>query len=267
MSSSTQLDPRARRWALFARYAALLVIGFLVSPYVWIALGGLVGLLTAGTILLATWMVLPAVEAAAANLRLKLIKSEAARNPVETLQNDLRDKTVALDQRKTAIERLNGQIRTFADKVGDIKERYGAQDSGYIKLNADLADLRRVAAHRAEKWKQARAQLDRYSESIDRAGMIWEAGLAAAAARESSGLSEDEFYSRLRAETAFDSIQNGYNEALASLDTSMLEADAEKMVVNVTPAPAALPAPDNLTIELPPTTASNKDIKITAARR
>lgn len=257
MSSPTNstIDPRARRWGIVAKYAALLGIGFFVAPFIFTAITGLIGLIAAGGIMLGTWMLLPAIEAAAANMRLKLIKAEAARNPVETLQNDLRQKTVALNERKTAIERLNGQIRTFADKVNEIRERYGAADSGYLKLNADLTDLRRVAAHRATKWKEAFAQLQRYEESIDRAAMIWEAGLAAAAARESSGLSEDEFYAKLRSETAFDSIQTSYNEALASLDTSMLDSDTEQRVINVTPA--ALPASSSVGIDnadLAPTT-------------
>jgi len=241
MPPSQPLDPRARRWGIIAKYAALLVVGFFVAPFIWIAIGGLVGMIVAGVIMLVTWMVLPSVQAAAANLRLKLIKGEASRNPVETLQNDLRDKTVALDQRKTNIEKLNGQIRTFADKVDGIRAKYGQNDAGYLKLTADLQDLRRVSVDRAEKWKVARAQLERYAEEISRASMIWDAAQAAAAARESSGLSEDDFYAKLRAETAFDSIQNSYNEALASLDSSMLESPAER---NVTPVQEALPAAD-----------------------
>ena len=85
MSLPQPLDPRARRWGVFAKYAALLVVGFAVAPFIWVAIGGLLGMIVAGVILLGTWMVLPAVEAAAANLRLKLIKGEASRNPVETL--------------------------------------------------------------------------------------------------------------------------------------------------------------------------------------
>ncbi len=234
-TTSVNIDPRAKRWATAAKAIAILGIGFVAAPFIWTAIGGLVGLLAAGAIMLTTWMLLPAVGSAAANMRLKLIKHEAARNPVETLQKDLMDKTVALGERKTAIEQLNGQIRTFADKVDEIKQKYGAQDSGYVKLSADLADLRRVAAQRAVKWKEAWAQLERYAEEIDRASMIWDAANAAAAARESSGLTEDEFYSRLRSETALDAIQNGYNEALASLDTSMLD----------TPTQQALPAADS----------------------
>lgn len=247
-TTSSPIDPRARRWGIVAKYAALLAVGFFVAPYIFTAITGLVGLIAAGGIMLGTWMVLPAVEAGAANLRLKLIKGEAARNPVETLENDLRDKTVALDDRKTAIEKLNGQIRTFGDKVASIKEKYGVNDSGYIKLNGDLVDLKRISANRAEKWKEAHNQLGRYAESIDRAKMIWDAGNAAAAARESSGLTEDDFYARLRSETAFDSIQEGYNQALASLDTSLLDS----------PAQAALSASDATTINITPATAKSR---------
>ncbi|HEY8994088.1 MAG TPA: hypothetical protein VIM71_05470 [Lacunisphaera sp.] len=216
-------DPRARLWGNVAKYGALLVAGFLVAPYIWVAIGGLIGLIVAVGVIIAAWMVRPVVFSFAANMRLKLIKAEAAKNPVETLQNDLKDKAKALSDRKDAIEKLNSQIRTFSDKVDEIRASYGPEDAGYLKLSRDLADLRRVYAHRCEKWKEAREQLKLYEEEIKRANMIWEAAQAAAAARETSGLTEDEFYAKLRAETAFDAIQKSYNDALASLDTAMLE--------------------------------------------
>jgi chromosome segregation ATPase len=222
-------DPRAKRWGNFAKYAAILGVGFVVAPYVWIAIGGLLGLGAVGALFGATWMLRPWVYAKAANIRLALVKSEARKNPVETLENDLRDKNVALDERKTQIEKLNAQIRNFADKLDDIGDKYGKQDSGYLKLAGDLSDLRRVYKHRCEKWNEARKQLVRYSEEIDRAKMIWDAANAAAAARETSGLTEDEFFAKLKTDTAFDSIQTSYNEALASLDTELLTDPAESV--------------------------------------
>ena len=216
-------DPRARFWGNIAKYGALLVAGFLVAPFIWVAIGGLIGLIVAVVVILAAWMLRPVVFSFAANMRLKLIKSEAAKNPVETLQNDLKDKAEALGKRKEAIETLNSQIRTFSDKVDEIKASYGPEDAGYQKLSRDLADLRRVYAHRCDKWKEAREQLKLYEEEIKRANMIWEAAQAAAAARETSGRTEDEFYAKLRTETAFEAIKKSYNDALASLDTALLE--------------------------------------------
>lgn len=234
-------DPRARFWGNLAKYGAILVVGFFVAPYIWVAIGGIIGLIVAAAVLLTTWMLRPVAFSFAANMRLKLIKAEASKNPVETLQNDLKDKMVALDKRKDAIETLNSQIRTFSDKVDDIKATYGADDAGYQKLSRDLVDLRRVYVHRCEKWKDAREQLKLYEEEIKRASMIWDAAQAAAAARETSGLTEDEFFAKLRTETAFDAIKKSYNDALASLDTALLEGPSTATIE--LPASAASRAP------------------------
>lgn len=237
MNQPVVTDRRARLWGNIAKYGALLTVGFIVAPFIWIAIGGLLGLIVAGIVFLGTWMLRPVVFSIAANLRLKFIKAEASKNPVETLQNDLKVKTEALGVRKDAIEKLNGQIRTFSDRVDGIKTNYGEKDPGYIKLSRDLQDLRRIYVHRCEKWREASKQLERFEEEIRRANMIWEAAQAAAAARETSGLTEDEFFAKLRTETAFDSINQSYNDALASLDTAMLDGPSTTSIpIDVTPA-------------------------------
>lgn len=222
-TSSQSIDPRAKFWGNLAKGAFLLVGCFFIAPFIWVAIGGLMGLIVAVIILVSVWMFRPVAFSFAANMRLILIKREASRNPVETLQSDLREKMIQLDDRKTAIERLKAQIMTFGDKVSDIRAKYGVNDSAYIKLSADVANLNRVYANRCAKWKEARHQLEQYQETIDRANMIWEAGCAAAAARESSGFTEADFMSKLKTDTAFDAIQTNYNEALASLDTAMID--------------------------------------------
>lgn len=229
-NSAIFTDPRAKRWGNFVKWAAILVVGFFVAPFIWIAIGGLIGLIVAAIVLTTTWMLRPWFYSVAANLRLKLIKNEARKNPVETLEEDLRSKHVTLEQRKTNIELLNGQIRSFADSVDEILRKYGKEDPAYIKLNEQLSDLKRIYKHRVERWNEALKQLNRFAEEIERAKIIWEAGLAASAARETSGLTEDEFFAKLRTETAFDAIQDNYNQALASLDTAMLDSTSTKTV-------------------------------------
>ena len=241
-------DPRARRWGNAIKILFLLGAGFLVAPFVWTALGGLLGLIAGAGICLGAWMIRPWVFSAAANMRLKLIKAEARRNPVETLEENLRSETVKLDERKTNIEKLSAQIRNFEGKVDEIANRYGKQDGGYIKLSRQLTDLQRIYTNRCEKWREAHQKLDRFAEEIDRAKMIWEAACAADAARETSGLTEDEFFTKLRTEMAFDSIQTSYNEALASLDTAMLEEPTSTLTTEQQPA---LPPPLNTIDEIP----------------
>lgn len=235
-----QIDQKRKRTELLVKGAALCAIAFVFAPFVATVVTGLVGLIVVGTISCTLIFFAPVAAQMAGNLRLKMIKAEAARNPMETLQNDLKDKTVVLDNRKNAIERLNGQIRTFSDKVDGLKERFGANDSGYIKLSRDLVDLRRVYTSSVSKWNEAHKQLGLYEDEIERAGMIWDAAQAAAAARETSGLTEDEFFAKLRTETAFDSIQNNYNTALAAIDTALDDGKSRPIIAD-SPAADALP--------------------------
>src|SRR4051812_17096150 len=117
-------DPRARFWGNVVKIGAVLVGGFLVAPFVWVAVGGLLGLAVGVAIIVVTWMLRHWFFDVAANMRLKLIKAEAARNPVETLQEEYRKEMIRLDERKTAIESLKAHILHFEDKTAEMEAKY-----------------------------------------------------------------------------------------------------------------------------------------------
>jgi hypothetical protein len=235
MNPTPVTDPRARFWGNVAKWGILIPIGFFIAPFIWIALGGLFGLLCTIAFLVGVWMLRPVAFAFAANMRLKLIKAEAAKNPVETLQVELKRRMEALDQRKTAIGRLNGQIRTLGDKVDILTKKYGPKDEAVVKLKSQHKDLERVADNRETKWKQAYAMLQRFEQEIERASMIWDAAMAAAAAQETSGMTEEDFMAKLRTETSLDAIRNTFNDTLASLDTDLMQSDAERSATEEPP--------------------------------
>lgn len=222
-------DPRARLWGNVVKIAAVLVGGFLVAPFVWVAIGGILGLVVAIAIVVGTWMLRHWFFAVAANLRLKLIKAEASKNPVETLQEEYRKEMVRLDERKTAIETLKAHILQFEDKTHEMEAKY-PNDPTVAKFKRDIATLNRIYEHRCNLWRKARTELDRFKEEIDRGEVIWKTAQAAAAAHEASGLSEAAFFSRLRKETAFDAIKLAYNQSVASLDSALLEAPKMEVV-------------------------------------
>lgn len=224
-TTSTVTDPRARFWGNAAKWALLIPVGFIIAPYIWIALGGLVGLLVAVVVLAGAWMIRPWVFMKAANLRLALIKAEARRNPVLVLEEDLRRQMVALDQRKVAVNQLKAQTLNLTDKLAEIKAKWGTGGQDYIKLLGVRDNLVRLHTHRLQQWDKAHEQLGLWAREIERANDIWEAAQAAAAAQESSGLSEDDFFAKLKTDTALDSIQTSFNTALASLDTELAASD------------------------------------------
>lgn len=237
-------DPRARFWGNVVKIAAVLVAGFFIAPYVWVAVGGLIGLGVGIAIVVVTWMLRHWFFAVAANLRLKLIKAEAARNPVETLQEEYRKEMIRLDERKTAIESLKAHILQFEDKTAEMEAKY-PNDPTVGKFKRDITTLNRIYEHRCALWRKARQELDRFKEEIDRGDVIWKTAQAAAAAHEASGLSEEAFFTRLRKETAFEAIKLAYNQSVASLDSALLEAPQMEVVELPSGEKAALPGGAN----------------------
>lgn len=112
-----ELNDQARRKRIetIVKVAGLAVAGFVVAPFVYIAIQGLIGLTIAGFLSLCIIYATPVAASKLANWRLKLLKAEAMKNPVETLQNQYVKKTQALDDFREQIKIFSTQVLTFAD--------------------------------------------------------------------------------------------------------------------------------------------------------
>ena len=113
---NTQLTPeqRKKRVETAVKVAGLTVAGILFAPVALLAVGGLIGIIIAGTISLSIIYATPVVAMKLANWRLKMLKAEATKNPVETLQNQYVQKEAALQQLKENIRTFTAQV-LFAD--------------------------------------------------------------------------------------------------------------------------------------------------------
>lgn len=243
MTPTPATDPRARRWGMVAKYASLLVVGFLVAPYVFTAITGLVGLLVAGGIMLGAWMVLPAIESGAANLRLKLIKAEASKNPIETLQNEYLRRTQSLNERKEKIETLAAKTAGFGTKLSQFKRDYPSE----AQIYQDIYDKMVLLLKRSrEQWVVAEKQLDSFDREIEKAKAKWDMALAAADLRKDAGNVEAEFFAKLRVECSFDTIELGMNSAFAQLDTLLMESEAVQSLPSSTKVVVELETPKTI---------------------
>lgn len=250
LTSSPLDDARGRRWGNFALYAALAVGGFFIAPFVMTAIGGILGTAAALALIGTIFWALPIIQMKAANLRLCLIKHEAASNPVLTLQEEHRRQSVQLEGRKAGIEKMDGAIRTLHQTIDQLEADF--PDSPELpQMKSDEADLRGLLASRNQDWQDAFVSLGDFAKEIQRVSRLWDVSLAAAAARQQSGLSQEEWLGKMKTQTAIDAVRNKLNEQLASLNTEKMESDAQRILkgkqaakatINVTPAQAALPA-------------------------
>lgn len=235
-------EQRAKRWGFVAKWAAFAIAGFLFAPYVMLTITGMLGLLVAGAIAGLTWVTLPAIESGATNLRLKLIKSEAAKNPIETLENEYLRRQLLLGERKQAIETFDAKTHTFGDKLDGFKRKYPSESA---KFQAQYDQMNLLLHRQRDQWIEANKGLNMFNNEIEKAKAMWDMALAAAAAQAGSGLTNEDFYAKLKVETALDSVQDGMNRSFSQLDTLLMEGDNDHPALENT-AQAALPAPTHV---------------------
>lgn len=242
--SSIPLTPeqRAARWGTAAKIAAYGILGFFISPFVLSAIQGLLGLIALVAIYGIVWVMLPAIGDAGKNLRLKLIKAEAARNPIETLEAEHLRRTHVLQERKVKIENLAAKTNGFGTKLAGFKRDYPEEAPVYQEIYDKMVLLLKRSR---EQWVIAEQQLEAFEGEIEKAKAKWAMALAASDLRQDAGRVEAEFLAKLKVNYSFETIETGMNLAFAQLDTLLMEGD--KVEINVTPAstPAALPAPNS----------------------
>jgi hypothetical protein len=249
--SLDSLDPRAKRWAYAAIGIASLIFGFWVAPFILTALGGLAGLVASGLFLTGVWMLLPWVAAKAANVRMKLVKHEAATNPVETLQNEHLRQTKELNSRKAGIEILSGLVRIVAETISKLEKEF--PDSPELpQLRVDYNDLLDYESLMNEEWKACYVTLGEFDREIQRASRIWDVAVAIAKARGASGLSQEEWSAKLKTETSFDAIRLKLNTGLAGLNTDKMKADADRILKGKIQAQQAQPVTTSRKMRITP---------------
>lgn len=215
-------EQRRKRIEGVVKILILAVTGFLVAPFIFLAIKGLIGLVLAGVVGIVIVQFAPVVAAMIANWRLKMLKAEAARNPIETLQNDFGRRMEALRKFREAITTFSAEVQNFADKLVGFKRQYPDEAN---RFDEQLQKMHRLLDLRKRKYQEAQESLQAYSLEIDKAKAIWGMGQAAAAMNKAAGMTEDDFLARIMNETALEAVQTGMNTAFADLEISLLDED------------------------------------------
>lgn len=228
MNDQHLIEKTRLKYEFFAKVAIASVTIFLIAPFVFTLIKGIIGLAAAVAISAVIIAITPAVSLAIANLRVSLLKLEATKNPVETLENELNLRTVQLQEKRRSIETSTEKYKTFEAHVSSLKLKYPEEaakfDDQLAKL-AQLLDLKRSA------YKTASSDLARFAEVVEKAAAIWQVTQALSAANNSENPTEN-FYSTLRTKTALDSVQISLNHSFAALETTLLDQEINKTLTN-----------------------------------
>lgn len=220
----------------------LLVLGFVVAPFIYIALKGLAGLMVAGGVIAVSYYSAPAVGRWLGNMRIKALKAVAAADPISTLQNIYREKKEALIKQRDNIKQLISVKSKIKDQIAAYKERFGKASP----RQASYDQLELLINVTMQKYERAQRGLVNFGELIEEKAADWDIACSMAEASKLAKLGED-FVSKLMQDTSFTTIQDGLNMALAELDASVMDENIQKTlageVVQIQVEPAQVAAP------------------------
>lgn len=217
-----ELERKRKRIETVVKIGAMLGTALALGPFFFIILQGIgafFALLGAAAITTIIVNLIPWFATKVANWRLKALKHEASLNPIETLENQYKQREEGLVQFRENILTFHAEVQNFYTELEEHREKY---PQGVAKFEEQYNKMRALLANRGQKYKLAQAKLKAFGELIEQKRSEWKIAQAAAKMSKAAGVGED-FISKLMADTAVSSIQTSLNTAFAELEVSLLD--------------------------------------------
>lgn len=228
-------EQKKARLAIVVKWGVGLAGAVLIAPVVFLAVQGLAGLIVAGVLGLTIVHGAPVLSMMFANWKIKSIKAEATRNPVETMQAVHMEKADAVKAFGQRVEDFSTEVRNFGDKLDGFRAQFPAEAP---KFEETLRSMQQLLQLRRQRLSEAHDELGRFGTEIRKVDAIWKMSLAASSMHRAAGMTEDSIMQRIKTETAIDSVQSSLNRALSQLETSLsqevLAIDHQTPAIDVT---------------------------------
>lgn len=214
---SDDINVKRDRIAKYAKWGIGLVGAVVISPFVFLAVKGLIGLGLAIGVGLAIINFAPVVSMKFANWKVKAIVGEAMINPIETLTNLLIEKRRAFETFKENVTQAGTAAKNFATKVDGFKKKFPSRAP---EFEAQLAAMNELVKRKLQALRDAEHSLNEGDTKLDEMKAYWEMSQAAQAANKAAGMDTGDLYEKLKADTAVDAVYSSMNRAFAELETA-----------------------------------------------
>jgi hypothetical protein len=214
--------------------AALGVVGLLVAPFIFAAIGGLVGLGVAAAVGFTLVQLAPWFALKVANWKYRLIDAEkvshvkavtaaAVENPIETLTNLLLAKRAAFKEFEQNVVTATAARDTFKGKVSKFAERYPARAA---EFKAQLDRMIGLVEKKKRALQDAQQSLEDGDMKLEEMKAYWEMSKDAIELNKAAGMDTGDAFEKLKADTACDAVFESMNTAFAQLEVAAaLEVD------------------------------------------
>lgn len=118
------LESKRKKYDRIIKVIVTLLVGLVFGPLAIAAVSGLIGLVIAWLISEAVICFTPWMSMKFANWRVAAIKHEAAKNPIETLENQYAEKEQALVRFRDHIKAFYAEVQNFKTEIDEHKEKF-----------------------------------------------------------------------------------------------------------------------------------------------
>ncbi len=216
-------DVRKKRLAKWFMVGVTILVIAVAAPIIFSALQGLLALilflLVGGTAI----ALAPMMAMKFANWKLKGIKAEARKNPIETMTNVLIVKARDWDAMKKKVEDFSAAVANFETKVKSLVREYPDQAT---EFQEQLDGMKKLLQLRLLRLKEAKSNLQAFEAEINKQKARYEVALAALAAENAGkNFSDEEVYEKIKLDESFDTVEQAMNTAFAQLNSSLMELE------------------------------------------
>lgn len=222
-------EQRAARIKRYVQLGGFIALGLVAAPIIAMAVYGILGIILAAVVLTLAVTFAPWFAMKCANWKLKSIKAEARESPVETLQNEYLRRSTLLEEQKIKVEQFCGQVKTFESKMEVFSQKYPREVPKFQDMLGKMQQLLQV---RKDSWRRANLSVNQFADEIQKAQAIWEMSVVASDTADSAGMTDDDFFAKIKTETSIDTITENMNSAFAQLETSLMVDDARAEMEN-----------------------------------
>jgi len=231
------IQQRAAKLSTWTKVAIVGIGGFIVSPIIFFVIQGLIGLVIAAGIGLACIATAPMIGLKVANWRMKGVKAEASKNPVETRWNLYNERVKALEAYASEIQRFTAKLGIFETQLAKLRQDYPDEVEPFERMVKAMTQLK---LQREAEYRRAREALDKHKRETEKAERIWTMAMAARDLGEAANMKIDPL-KEIAEKTALDAVELEMNNSFAQLDRLMLERVEEtsvpaSLVIDITPA-------------------------------
>ena len=215
---------------LFALSSVLILA--VLAPIIWAAASatfGLIALGVTGLVGFALLQAMPLFGQKIENAILKARKAEARDNPIEQLQNFLRQKAQQVAEFKVAVTTINAQIKNLQSMVEQRKrERPGYDATAQERSIAAMTDAYEALR---QKYKNAEKALADLQLAIQDKEFEWKFSQAGQQAMQSlNATSGKELMEAMLADEAFSSVTDNFNKVFAELEVEAQNLTSAKQL-------------------------------------